>query len=66
MRGAILSLVQDAYLPNLPTIQHDLRTTAENASLTIQINWIVLGERSTAQLTNRGSTHARPAVVHCA
>eukprot|EP01050_Picozoa_sp_SAG11_P011074 SAG11_NODE_1148_length_5683_cov_73.890561_4_plen_304_part_00 len=33
----------DAYLPNLPDIQKDLATSAGLASLTIQINWIVLG-----------------------
>lgn len=33
----------DAYVPNLPNIQCDLATSSENASLTIQVNWIVLG-----------------------
>jgi MFS family permease len=33
----------DAYVPNLGNIQHDLKTTDQLASLTIQINWIVLG-----------------------
>ncbi len=33
----------DAYLPNLPDIQKDLVTSSENASLTIQVNWVVLG-----------------------
>ena len=33
----------DAYLPNLPNIECDLATSSENASLTIQVNWLVLG-----------------------
>ena len=33
----------DAYLPNLPDIRRDLVTSSENASLTIQVNWVVLG-----------------------
>eukprot|EP01047_Picozoa_sp_COSAG01_P036794 COSAG01_NODE_2889_length_6907_cov_43.104877_1_plen_476_part_00 len=33
----------DVYLPNLPDIERDLRTTRTLASATIQVNWIVLG-----------------------
>ena len=33
----------DAYLPNLPDIRSDLVTSSEDASLTIQLNWVVLG-----------------------
>ena len=33
----------DAYMPNLPNIMQDLSTTSEDASLTIQVNWLVLG-----------------------
>jgi predicted MFS family arabinose efflux permease len=33
----------DAYLPNLPNIKCDLATSSEDASLTIQVNWVVLG-----------------------
>lgn len=41
--NAIGPFSSDAYLPNLPDIQKDLSTSASLASLTIQINWIVLG-----------------------
>ena len=41
--NAIGPFSSDAYLPNLPDIEKDLSTTAGLASLTIQINWIVLG-----------------------
>ena len=41
--NAIGPFSSDAYLPNLPNIEQDLGTSRELASLTIQINWIVLG-----------------------
>ena len=41
--NAIGPASSDAYLPNLPDIKRDLHTSSELASLTIQINWIVLG-----------------------
>ena len=33
----------DAYIPNLPDMQHDLRTNEFKAGLTIQCNWVVSG-----------------------
>jgi DHA1 family bicyclomycin/chloramphenicol resistance-like MFS transporter len=41
--NAIGPFSSDAYLPNLPDIEKDLGTSRALASLTIQINWIVLG-----------------------
>lgn len=41
--NAIGPFSSDAYLPALPQIECELQTSSEWASLTIQINWIVLG-----------------------
>ena len=41
--NSIGAFSSDCYIPNLSDVVDDLKTTDEEVSLTIQINWIVLG-----------------------